>query len=69
MKFIIDNQSDCSDEHALELAMDVVGLGKISESAYGSQYCYHTRFKDGHSVSVFKRKSGTQRFLILNGGS
>ena len=68
MKFIIDNTTECSDERAMEYVIHVIGMGLISGegAALGLQYCYSTGFKDGTMVSVIKRKSGTQKFIIHN---
>jgi len=67
-KIIIQNNTDLSDEKALEYITWVVGKGRVSN--FGKQYCYHTAFTDRISVSAFLNKK-SDRFVIygeFNGG-
>lgn len=66
-KIILRIDDKMSDEKALVMALKVVQMGKISESAGKPQYCFHTRFlTEGRSVrlSVQKLPSGTETFYI-----
>jgi hypothetical protein len=67
MKFIIDNRTTCSDEDAMKRVAHVMRYGLVSGHEGTEQYCYHTKFPMCH-VSVDRRKSGTQRFLIHYNG-
>ena len=40
MKFIIENNTELSDLETLDLIKKVVGMGKISETSKGKQYCF-----------------------------
>jgi len=66
MKTIIDNQSSLSDVEAIERVVRVMVEGRVSGSGKKRQYCYHTVFTDGFSVSAFINKH-SDRFVILNG--
>lgn len=65
-KFIIEIHDKINPQDALALCGAVISGGMVSGhgSATGKQYCYHTRFRGGESISVFKRKSGTQKFVV-----
>ena len=63
MKFIIENQSDLSDENALNVVLEVVRNGKISNN--GKQYCYATVFSNSAVYSDLT-KTGTHKFTVRN---
>ena len=62
-KLIIQNDSDLSDSEALELVLQVMGAGKISN--YGKQYCYHTVFPNGVHIGTWLNKK-SERFRVWN---
>jgi len=63
-KLILRIDDDMTDQDALRLALRVVQMGKISETAGKPQYCFHTRFNDDKTISVMKQPSGTETFYI-----
>jgi len=63
MKLIIDNRTNRSDREAMHIAFSVIELGHISTGRFGKQYC-HLSTRDGVTIFVQKRKSGTQTFII-----
>lgn len=66
-RLIIENRIDgLSDSAALKYASAVADEGKISGTGKGRQYCFHTEFKGGIHVSVFKNKK-SERFVIYKG--
>jgi len=62
----IRDKSDITNEDALKYALHVVKRGKVSETAKGKQYCFHTVFNNTVHVSVTKQKSGTETFNIYS---
>lgn len=63
-KIIIQNNTGMSDFEALVYVSVVVEGGRISESRGREQYCFHTTFKGGISVSALLNKK-SDRFVIL----
>ena len=51
-------------EDAVKCALEVVKMGKISETSRGKQYCFHTIAMSDVHVAVTKQKSGTETFNI-----
>lgn len=60
-KLIIDNQSNLSDDKALQYALTVIREGRISDN--GRCYCYATRFIDGVEVYAVRNKA-SDRFIV-----
>ena len=64
-RFIVEIHSGIDPLNAFALCGSVMLDGEVSETgACGKQYCFHTSFRDGIQVSVHKRKTGTQRFIV-----
>ena len=52
------------DMQAMAAAMAIMQHGKISKTAHGDQYCFHSVTTSGVEISVTKQKSGTETFFI-----
>ena len=66
-KLIIRNETNLSDEKAIKCVLDVIHLGRLSETYLGEQYCFLTRRWDmeiGIEIIVKKRRSGTETFYV-----
>ena len=65
-KLIIQNNTDLSDLEALEFAIEVVKLGRKSETKQVKQYCFSSLFdydSKRYQVSCFKNNK-SDRFVI-----
>jgi len=64
MKVIIDNRSDLTMSHALDLVKKVISMGRISNN--GKQYCYLTAVPhyDGNIHIVTDLNKCSDRFVI-----
>ena len=60
-KIIIENWTDEKMKDLLDYIHDVLVEGRISNN--GTQYCYHTVWDNGISVSTFKNKK-SDKFVI-----
>jgi len=72
MKIIIDNRVEWLNLYtAVDMCNSVIKEGRISKGTYGKQFCFLTTFNlsDGKiAVSVEKRKTGTQKFILTEYG-
>jgi hypothetical protein len=63
-RLILNIDEKMSDMQAMAAAMAVMQHGKISKTAHGDQYCFHSVTNSGVEISVTKQKSGTETFFI-----
>jgi len=63
-RLIIDNRTDIPMSEALEYAIEVVKMGRISDG--GESYCYATTFRRGDDdvVVVAKRNKRSDRLVL-----
>ena len=59
-KLIIKNQSQASDIEAVQLVLDIMKLGRISNN--GTQYCYYTTHGKLGVASYLNKES--DRFVV-----
>jgi len=64
-RIILNIEEDVEDVAALEAALSVVRMGKISKTSRGEQYCFHSVTTDDIVISVTKTKNGTESFFIF----
>ena len=63
-KLILNIDENLPDMQAMAAAMAIIQHGKISNTANGDQYCFHSVTTSGVEISVTKQKSGTETFFI-----
>ncbi len=65
-KIIIQNDSNLSDLKAIELVLEIINKGKISN--YGKNYCYATTYIiDGKGYVVYADKNKkSDKFRVAN---
>lgn len=66
-KLIIENRSDLRDDKAVELALDVIRGGRVSN--FGKEYCYltvvhHHGEGKNYQIATFRNKK-SDRFVIV----
>jgi hypothetical protein len=66
-RIILNIDEDVDDVTALEAALSVVKMGKISKTSRGEQYCFHSVTANDVDIAVTKQKSGTESFFIYYG--
>lgn len=62
-KIIIQNDTTLSDLEVIQYVSGVIRMGRISN--HGKQYCYHSAFEDGISVTSYLNKK-SDRFVLRN---
>ena len=63
-RLILNIDDNVTDIAAIAATMAIVQEGKISKTANGDQYCFHSITNSGVEISITKRKSGTETFFI-----
>lgn len=62
-KLIIENNTGMHMLDVLPYVQHVIGLGRISETGKGDQFCFYTTFDGGVSVSAF-RNAKSDRLVV-----
>jgi len=63
-RIIINNNTTCTDQQALEVVLAVIKEGKISNS--GKDYCYCSTFKNPRVSSFSKRLKDGFSFTLVD---
>ena len=63
-KIIIEIKDDIGDYEAIYALLDVIALGKISNSE--TMYCYHTEMYNGIHVSIVNKKNAKSLKFIIH---